>query len=54
MPRCQKGGRYHVPPWVVPLILDKEGDALLPIAGRASTKAAPRSSTCRSTAAGAG
>lgn len=31
MPRCQKGGRYHVPPWVVPLILNKEGDALLPI-----------------------
>lgn len=29
MPRCQKGGRYHVPPWVVPLILNKEGDALL-------------------------
>jgi hypothetical protein len=31
MPRCQKGGRYHIPPWVVPLILDKSGDALLPI-----------------------
>jgi hypothetical protein len=31
MPRCQKGGRYHVPPWVVPLILDKAGDELLPI-----------------------
>jgi hypothetical protein len=31
MPRCQKGSRYHVPPWVVPLILDKEGDSLLPI-----------------------
>ena len=31
MPRCQKGGRYHIPPWVVPLILDKAGDALLPI-----------------------
>lgn len=30
MPRCQKGGRYHVPPWVVPLILDKSGDELLP------------------------
>jgi hypothetical protein len=30
MPRCREGGRYHVPPWVVPLILDKEGDALLP------------------------
>lgn len=31
MPRCQKGGRYHLPPWLVPLILNKEGDALLPI-----------------------
>lgn len=30
MPRCQKGGRYHVPPWVVPLLLDKSGDNLLP------------------------
>jgi hypothetical protein len=32
MPRCQKGGRYHLPPWLVPLILDKPGDNLLPIA----------------------
>jgi len=31
MPRCQKGNRYHLPPWVVPLILDKPGDALLPV-----------------------
>ena len=30
MPRCRAGGRYHVPPWVVPLILDKSGDNLLP------------------------
>jgi hypothetical protein len=30
MPRCQKGGRYHLPPWLVPLILDKSGDNLLP------------------------
>jgi hypothetical protein len=30
MPRCQKGQRYHVPPWVVPLLLNKPGDALLP------------------------
>jgi len=29
MPRCQKGGRYHVPPWVVPMILNEDGDALL-------------------------
>jgi hypothetical protein len=31
MPRCQKGGRYHLPPWMVPLVMDKPGDALLPI-----------------------
>lgn len=31
MPRCRQGGRYHIPPWVVPLILDKNGDQLLPI-----------------------
>jgi hypothetical protein len=31
MPRCQKGNRYHMPPWVVPLVLNQEGDALLPI-----------------------
>lgn len=30
MPRCRQGGRYHLPPWVVPLLLNKEGDALLP------------------------
>jgi hypothetical protein len=30
MPRCQKGGRYHLPAWLVPLMLNKEGDALLP------------------------
>jgi hypothetical protein len=41
MPRCQKGGRYHVPPWMVPFVLDKEGDAMLPhtageIEGRAA------------------
>lgn len=33
MPRCQEGGRYHVPPWVVVLPLDKAGDALLPGTG---------------------
>lgn len=31
MPRCRKGGRYHIPPWVVPLILDEAGETLLPI-----------------------
>jgi hypothetical protein len=30
MPKCRDGGRYHLPPWIVPLILDKEGDALMP------------------------
>ncbi|WP_165189681.1 hypothetical protein [Caulobacter soli] len=30
MPKCQRGGRYHVPPWIVPLILNKDGDALAP------------------------
>jgi len=30
MPRCQGGGRYHVPPWLVCLPLNKEGDALVP------------------------
>ena len=30
MPRCQQGRRYHVPPWIIPLVLNKDGDALLP------------------------
>jgi hypothetical protein len=29
MPRCQECGRYHVPPWIVPMVLNKDGDALL-------------------------
>ena len=29
MPKCRAGGRYHVPPWIVPFILDKAGDAML-------------------------
>jgi len=33
MPKCQKGGRYHLPPWVVPFILDQDGSALLPHSG---------------------
>lgn len=41
MPKCQPGGRYHVPPWLVPFILDEEGQTLLPhedgeIEGRAA------------------
>jgi hypothetical protein len=31
MPKCQKGGRYHLPPWLVPLVVDQAGDQLLPI-----------------------
>ncbi|RZK02766.1 MAG: hypothetical protein EOO76_05435 [Novosphingobium sp.] len=33
MPRCQQGQRYHVPPWLVCLPLNKEGDALVPGVG---------------------
>lgn len=41
MPRCQKGGRYHVPPWLVCLPLNKEGDELLPLdAGEIQGRAA--------------
>lgn len=28
MPKCRECGRYHVPPWIVPVMLNKEGDAL--------------------------
>jgi hypothetical protein len=28
MPKCRAGNRYHLPPWIVPLILNKGGDAL--------------------------
>jgi hypothetical protein len=38
MPRCQKGQRYHVPPWVVCLPLDKAGDRLLPDWGQGETE----------------
>ncbi|MGE3692433.1 MAG: hypothetical protein AB7F98_13745 [Novosphingobium sp.] len=31
--RCHEGGRYHAPPWVVLLPLDKAGDNLLPGVG---------------------
>jgi hypothetical protein len=31
MARCQGGGRYHIPAWMVCLPLDKEGSNLLPI-----------------------
>ncbi|MEW9853952.1 hypothetical protein [Novosphingobium sp. M1R2S20] len=40
MPRCQAGHRYHVPPWVVMLPLNKEGDALLERKGEIECRAA--------------
>lgn len=30
MPKCRDGNRYHIPPWIVPLVLDRAGDALVP------------------------
>ncbi len=30
MPKCQRGDRYHVPPWIVPFMLDADGATLLP------------------------
>ncbi|MFE9320907.1 hypothetical protein ACIHDR_13765 [Nocardia sp. NPDC052278] len=41
MPKCRKGDRYHIPPWIVPFILDEDGATLLPhesgeIEGRAA------------------
>lgn len=41
MPKCRKGDRYHIPPWVVPFILDEDGATSLPhesgeIEGRAA------------------
>jgi hypothetical protein len=29
MPKCRTGNRYHIPPWIVPLMLNKAGDALI-------------------------
>ncbi len=29
MPKCQAGNRYHLPPWIIPFILNEEGDELL-------------------------
>jgi hypothetical protein len=34
MPRCQKGQRYHLPPWLVALPLNKDGEELLPGTGK--------------------
>jgi hypothetical protein len=33
MPRCREGGRYHVPPWLVCMPLDKGGEQLVPMTG---------------------
>ncbi|HTH26891.1 MAG TPA: hypothetical protein VL918_00280, partial [Sphingobium sp.] len=33
MPRC-KAGRYHLPPWLMCLLLDEHGDNLIPVAGK--------------------
>lgn len=29
MPKCRAGNRYHLPPWVIPLMLNEDGDTLL-------------------------
>jgi len=31
IPRCREAGRYHIPPWLVCLPLDKSGDQLAPM-----------------------
>ncbi len=31
MPKCREGGRYHLPPWIVPFLLNANGDELLPM-----------------------
>lgn len=38
MPRCRGGNRYHIPPWLVPLPLNKEGDALVPGLGEGAVE----------------
>src|SRR5262249_45116013 len=38
MPRCQEGGRYHIPPWLICLPLDKDGDKLLPGVGEGAVE----------------
>ena len=38
--RCARGGRYHAPPWLVVLPLDKEGDHLLEMTGEVQGRAA--------------
>ena len=31
MPRCREANRYHIPPWMICLPLDKSGDRLVPM-----------------------
>ncbi len=31
MPKCRAGNRYHLPPWVIPFLLNEAGDTLLPM-----------------------
>ncbi|MDG2004824.1 MAG: hypothetical protein P8J20_15990 [Novosphingobium sp.] len=33
MPRCEKGGRYHIPAWLICLPLDRDGENLMPGVG---------------------
>ncbi len=33
LPRCRAGKRHHVPAWLIPLVLDREGSVLLPCDG---------------------
>jgi hypothetical protein len=41
MPKCRAGNRYHLPPWLIPFLLNEEGDALLPMgAGEVEGRAA--------------
>ncbi len=39
MPRCQEGGRYHLPAWLVAVPLNKEGDALVSGTGEGAIEA---------------
>lgn len=39
MPRCP-AGRYHIPPWVIALVLDQDGEKLLPASGEVEGRAA--------------
>ena len=38
MPRCQEGHRYHIPPWLVCLPLNKNGDELMPGVGEGAVE----------------